>query len=88
VPTPESAEAFTRSAAACARLNEVTKLLNESHAGLSTEGQAGRQRYAELQAQWDEAFRAFEKATDDLSATVKKLHEDVEAHGVYSPDSI
>jgi hypothetical protein len=40
--------------------------------------QAARERYAELQTEWDEAFIAFEKATEELAATVKKLHQDVE----------
>jgi hypothetical protein len=80
MPTPESAEVFSRLVAARARLNEVTRLLNESHAGLQSDGNAGRQRHAQLQREWEEAFRAFEKATDEFSATVKKLHQDVESH--------
>ena len=80
MPTPESAEAFTRLASARARLTDITKLLNECHASFFTGGQAARERYAELQTEWDEAFIAFEKATEELAATVKKLHQDVEAH--------
>ena len=80
VPTPESAEAFARLTQARARLNEVTKRLNECHAGFLREGQAARERYAEIQIEWDEAFNAFEKATEQFAATVKKLQQDVETH--------
>ena len=80
VPTPESAEAFTRVASARDRLTDITKRLNECHARFLRDGQAARERYAELQTEWDEAFIAFEKATEELAATVKKLHQDVEAH--------
>ena len=79
MPTHESADAFAKLAAARARLNEVTKLINECHASLSSDGQAGRQRYADLQAEWHEAFQAFAAATEAFSATVKKLNDDVEA---------
>jgi hypothetical protein len=44
------------------------------------EGQAARERYAEIQIEWDEAFNAFEKATEQFAARVKKLQQDVEAH--------
>ena len=80
MPTRESAEAFARLVAARAHLTEVTRLLNEAHAGLQLDGITGRQRYADLQAEWEAAFNAFEKATEEFSATVKKLHQDVEAH--------
>ena len=85
MPTQESAEAFARLVAARAHLTEITKLLNEAHSGLQLEGNTGRQRYAELQAEWEAAFSAFEKATDELAATLKKLHHDVEAHRLPKP---
>jgi hypothetical protein len=74
MPTPKSAEAFARLVAARARLTEVTKLLNESHADFLSNGQAERQRHAELQAGWDEAHLTFKQATDEFSATIKELH--------------
>ena len=80
MPTPESAEAFARLAFARAQLTDITKRLSECHARFLRDGQAARERYAELQTEWDEAFIAFEKATEELAATVKKLHQDVEAH--------
>jgi len=86
VPTHESAEAFAELVAARAHLTEVTKLLNESHDALSTDGQVGRQRHAELQAEWEAAFIAFEKATDEFAANVKKLHHDVQAHRLPETD--
>ena len=82
MPTPESAEAFTRVASARDRLTDITKRLNECHARFLRDGQAARERYAELQMEWDEAFSAFENATEKFAATVKKLHLDVEANRV------
>jgi hypothetical protein len=75
MPTRESSEAFARLTASRTRLTEVTKLLNEAHARLPFDGQLGRQRHAELQAEWDVAFREFEAATDAFSAIVKQIPE-------------
>jgi hypothetical protein len=86
VPTPKSAEAFARLAAARSRLSDVTKRLNECHEMFLAEGQAARERYAHLQMEWDEAFSAFEKATEEFSAIVKKLNQDVEAHRLPKTD--
>ena len=80
MPTPESAEAFARLVAARSHLNDVTRLLNKCHSRFLSEGQRARERYAELQIEWDEAFMAFEKATDEFAAAVKRLHQEVEAH--------
>jgi len=80
MPIPESAEAFARLAFERARVTEITKLLNECHARFLRDGQAARERYAELQIEWDEAFDAFQKATEKFSSIVEKLHQDVEAH--------
>ena len=79
MPTPESTDSFARLVAARARLTEVTRILNESHTALLSDGQAGRQRYAELQGEWEEAFRSFLAATEVFSATVKTLPNDLEA---------
>ena len=80
VPTPESSEAFDKLALARTRLTEITKRLNECHSRFFRDGQAAREQYADLQIEWDEAFSAFEKATEEFSATVKKLHQEVEAN--------
>jgi uncharacterized protein YukE len=80
MPTPESAAAFAKLVSARTKLNEITKQLNDAHAEISAGGQGARQRYAELQTEWDKAFRAFELATEEFAATVKHLHDDVEAH--------
>jgi len=80
VPTPDSADAFARLTAARSRLMDVTKLLNECHANFLKDGQAARERYAALQVDWDQAFSAFERATQDFAATVQKLHQEVEAN--------
>jgi hypothetical protein len=80
MPTPESAQAFAKLAFERARVTDITKRLNECHARFFTDGQAARERYAELQIEWDEAFSAFERATEKFAATIKKLHQDVEAN--------
>ena len=79
MPTTESADAFAKLIAARTRLNDVTKQLNDTHARLATGGQAARLHHASLQKDWDEAFRAFEAATDEFSATVKHLHDEIES---------
>jgi hypothetical protein len=61
----------------------MTKELNEAAAKLQAKGgiagsnDEGR-RYVQLQTDWDEAFRAFEAATNKFAATVKHLHDDLE----------
>ena len=81
MPTPESAEVFYRLVAARTRLSEASKALNDCHANLaSLPLQSARERYHQLQDEWKEAFQAYEKATDEFSATVKRLHQDVEEH--------
>jgi len=78
VPTAESA-AFAKLAAARTRLNDVTKQLNDAHAKLATGGQAARLYHESLQREWDEAFQSFEAATDEFSATVRHLHDEIES---------
>lgn len=79
MPTTETAEAFVKLVAARTRLTEITKQLNEAHAELSSGGVEARIRHDQFQAEWEEAFRDFEVATDEFSATVKNLHAEVEA---------
>ena len=79
MPTPESAGAFAKLVAARTRLAEVTKLINECHARLSTDGLAERQRYEQLQTEWDEAFKDFQDATGEFTVTMNRLREDVDA---------
>jgi hypothetical protein len=74
MPTPESEEAFAKLVASRTRLTEVTKLLNECYEVGS------RQRYGQLQAEWDNAYREFQVATEAFSATVEKLPEMVMSH--------
>ena len=73
VPTPESAAAFARLVATRARLTEITKLLNEAHAGLQSDGEAGRKTHFQLQAEWEAAFIEFETATEEFAATVHRI---------------
>ena len=74
MPTAESAQAFAKFVATRERLAEVTKNLNEAHMELQDSGfNAGRAKYVQLQKDWEQAFLAFETATEAFSATVKKL---------------
>ncbi len=76
MPTPETAAAFEKLVEARARLNEVTKQLNEAHAQIPT-GMDARQRHSELQLAWREAFAEFETATDELAALVHRLKQEL-----------
>jgi hypothetical protein len=73
VPTRDSAEAFTTLTAARARLNEITKQLNEVNDSSLSGGLQARSRRAQLQDEWDAAFRAFKIATENFSAVVNRL---------------
>ena len=69
MPTADSTKAFERLVAARTKLNEITKQLNE----VDEMSSAGRQAKAELQVEWDAAFREFEKATVEFYAVVTKI---------------
>jgi hypothetical protein len=56
-------------------LDEITKLLNECTATRYIGAETARGRYRDLQALWNEAYRAFAVATEEFSALVKKLPE-------------
>jgi uncharacterized protein YukE len=85
MPTPESAEAFARLVAARARLTEISNDLRVAFADIqgtaahSEKRKEAERRYGELQVQWDEAFRAFELATEEFSTAVRHVHDEVEA---------
>jgi len=34
----------------------------------------GRQRYTQLQKEWEQAFKDFETATDEFAAAVHRIH--------------
>ena len=72
MPTSESAEAFAKLVEARLRLNAVSVDLKNA---LESRGQSAsaNNRYRELQERWDEAFHAFEKATDQFSAVVRSI---------------
>lgn len=78
MPTSESAEAFAKLVKARTRLNQVSAELKNA---LESRWQnaAADSRYRELQEQWDEAFHAFEKATDEFSAVVHSIGKDGES---------
>ena len=77
MPTLESEAAFTKLTEKRARLNEISKQLHDALGNRASV--AGEQRYRELQAQWDEAFREFQAATEQFAVSVKHLQEQVEA---------
>jgi hypothetical protein len=72
VPTTQSAESFAKLVSARERLNEITRQLNELDAA-HLERQEAADRYAALQAEWDSAFRTFQKATNDFAMIVECL---------------
>ena len=73
MPTPDSAAAFARLVEARTRLSELSVDLRNA---LESRGQssAAEQRFRQVQQQWDEAFQAFQAATDQFSAVVHGLH--------------
>jgi len=79
MPISESAEAYAKLVAARDRLNAITKLLNQLHANSETskdlvEGfRMQAARHQQLQAEWDEAYTAFEAATKEFSRIVESL---------------
>ena len=73
MPTANNAEAFAKLVAARTRLNEITRQLNEANANLSVRGIEANRRYAELQKEWDAAYRDFVLATERLSDVAKSL---------------
>ena len=79
MPTPESADAFAKLVAARTQLTDITKELNQSEADILSGGRATRDRHAQLQAKWEEAFLAFESASDEFSVAVKHIRDDIES---------
>jgi hypothetical protein len=68
----ESGEAVAKLVAARTRLTEITRQLNEAKTG---PGKAASVRYAGLQAEWDEAFRAFQIAVEVFSVIIRKSRD-------------
>ena len=73
MPTADNAEAFAKLVATRTTLNEITRQLNEANANLSAGGAEANRRHAELQKEWDAAYREFVLATERLSAVAKNL---------------
>lgn len=78
MPTTESAEAFSRLAAARTRLTRLSKLLDRAHSR-RYDNRAARERYTRTQQQWEEAFRVFTVASEEFHENVKRVQADVEA---------
>jgi hypothetical protein len=70
MPTPDSAEAFSRLIAARNRLSDITKQLNKLHS-IPSLSKADAARYKHLKAEWDEAFHEFEAASQAFTAGLK-----------------
>jgi hypothetical protein len=82
MPTAESAEAFAKLVAARDRLTEITRRLNQAHPSESVNADSFRadaDRYRDLQAEWDAAFREFEAATIAFSSLVKHMRDDLDS---------
>ena len=77
MPTPETAEAFAKLAAARARLNDISRDLNEALEARGTV--AGEQVYRELQERWRDAFHSFETAAEEFHIAVRQAHDELEA---------
>lgn len=75
MPTPASSAAFARLVAARTRFKDVTRELNEAREGLPE----FKATIADLEADADEAFQAFELATEAFSVSVKHLHDEIES---------
>jgi len=73
MPTPESAAAFAKLVEKRARLNEVSKQLHDALGDRSSV--AGNTRYRELQAEWKQALREMEAATEEFATVIKHLHD-------------
>jgi len=87
MPTPESAAAFTRLSAARARLNVTTKALNECHDELAKLSvPSAREKYKRLEAEWKEAYRAYEQAARDFNDAVKAIPEAVMRRAAQMPE--
>ena len=74
MPTPESAAAFAKLVEKRARLSEVSRQLHDAMADRASV--AGNTRFRELQAEWEEALRGLEAATEEFSAVIKNLHDE------------
>jgi hypothetical protein len=74
VPTPESAAAFSKLVEKRARLSEVSKQLHDAMADRASI--AGNTRHRELQAEWEQALRDMQSATEELAAIIKRLHDE------------
>jgi hypothetical protein len=72
MPTPESAAAFEKLVAARERLLEITSLLNEAHTQIN-KGRAERQRFLDLQEQWDALHKAYKMATEDFMGVIDHM---------------
>ena len=77
MPTTDSTTGFAKLVETRTRLNEISLELREaleSRGILSFEN-----RYRELQAKWDEACLEFEAATEEFSATIRRIHDGLKA---------
>jgi hypothetical protein len=72
MPTTESSVAFDKLVRERTCLSKISAKLKEAHELRSSVG--GEERYRALQTEWDEAFRAFQRATDVFSAIVHRIH--------------
>ena len=77
MPTPESTAAFANLVEKRARLNEASKKLHDAMQDRARV--AGQGQYNKLQAEWDQALRDLQSATEQFSAVIKGLHHEAGA---------
>jgi hypothetical protein len=74
--TTDSTTGFAKLVETRTRLNEISLELREA---LESRGILSfDNRYRELQAKWDDARLAFEAATEEFSATIRRIHDELE----------
>jgi hypothetical protein len=76
VPTPETAAAFEKLIEARSRLHAISRQLGEA---MDVTGGPANARRRELQLLWDQAFKDFESATFEFSASVKRVRDEMDA---------
>ena len=85
MPTSDTAAIFDKLQKTHARVREISRQLTNTFKAITSTGAHSEQRvtaerrYAELQTEWDMAFRAYETATNQFSVAVNKLSAAVKA---------
>jgi hypothetical protein len=71
MPTPDTTEAVAKLIEARQNLTEVTKQLHEAHPHMNANAET-RRRYAQVQEQWEVAFKKFGTAVEEFTAAIQR----------------